>query len=66
MMARSTTSLWGRFAALDTGLLRLTSAMRAVLGTAATPLVARTAEPAIPLRQQRVDPFPQLIRHDPR
>ncbi|WP_326666810.1 FUSC family protein [Streptomyces canus] len=36
MVARTTTSLWDRFAAFDPGLMRLTSAMRAVLGTAAT------------------------------
>lgn len=36
MVARRTTSLWDRFAAFDPGLVRLTSAMRAVLGTAAT------------------------------
>lgn len=35
MVARTTTSLWDRFAAFDPGLVRLTSAMRAVLGTAA-------------------------------
>ncbi|MEU6089827.1 FUSC family protein [Streptomyces sp. NPDC047085] len=36
MVARTTTSLWDRFAAFDPGLIRLTSAMRAVCGTAAT------------------------------
>lgn len=36
MVARTTTSLWDRFAAFDPGLVRLTFAMRAVLGTAAT------------------------------
>ncbi|MFC9808258.1 FUSC family protein [Streptomyces griseoaurantiacus] len=35
MVAR-TESLWDRFAAIDPGLIRLTSAMRAVLGAAAT------------------------------
>ncbi|MGQ4470557.1 FUSC family protein [Streptomyces violaceoruber] len=36
MTGRTTTSLWDRFAGFDPGLIRLTSAMRAVLGTAAT------------------------------
>ncbi|MEF9520402.1 FUSC family protein [Streptomyces sp. RB13] len=36
MRGRTTTSLWDRFAGFDPGLIRLTSAMRAVLGTAAT------------------------------
>ncbi|TWV43400.1 FUSC family protein [Streptomyces misionensis] len=36
MVARTATSLWDRFAAFDPGLVRLASAMRAVLGTAAT------------------------------
>ncbi|MGC0386020.1 FUSC family protein [Streptomyces sp. SAI-129] len=35
MVARTTAVLWDRFAAFDPGLTRLTSAMRAVLGTAA-------------------------------
>lgn len=35
MAARATASLWNRFAAVDPGLIRLTSAMRAVLGSAA-------------------------------
>ncbi|MFK0121605.1 FUSC family protein [Streptomyces sp. NPDC090994] len=35
MVARATATLWDRFAAFDPGLIRLTSAMRAVLGTAA-------------------------------
>ncbi|MEU8653594.1 FUSC family protein [Streptomyces sp. NPDC048737] len=35
MTARTTAALWDRFAAFDPGLTRLTSAMRAVLGTAA-------------------------------
>src|SRR5688572_24888593 len=35
MVARTTAALWDRFAAFDPGLTRLTSAMRAVLGTAA-------------------------------
>ncbi|MFJ7896911.1 FUSC family protein [Streptomyces anthocyanicus] len=36
MTGRTTTSLWDRFAGFDPGLIRLTSALRAVLGTAAT------------------------------
>ncbi|MER6010420.1 FUSC family protein [Streptomyces bluensis] len=36
MVARATTSLWDRFAALDPGLIRLASASRAVFGTAVT------------------------------
>ncbi|WP_121714610.1 FUSC family protein [Streptomyces sp. E5N91] len=36
MTGRTTTSLWDRFAGFDPGLIRLSSAMRAVLGTAAT------------------------------
>lgn len=35
MVERTATSLWDRFVAFDPGLVRLTSAMRAVLGTAA-------------------------------
>ncbi len=41
MVAR-TESLWDRFAAIDPGLMRLTSAMRAVLGAAATLAVLTT------------------------
>ncbi|MEV6056789.1 FUSC family protein [Streptomyces sp. NPDC052107] len=36
MVASTTVSLWDRFAAFDLGLIRLTSAIRAVLGTATT------------------------------
>ncbi|GGP02235.1 hypothetical protein LDL08_38815 [Nonomuraea glycinis] len=36
MWARKTASLWERFAAAEPGLMRLASAMRAVLGAAAS------------------------------
>ncbi|MFI1051720.1 FUSC family protein [Streptomyces griseoruber] len=42
MVARKTALLWDRFAAVDPGLMRLASAMRAVLGAAAS-LIALTA-----------------------
>jgi uncharacterized membrane protein YccC len=44
MVTRTTTSLWDRFAAFDPGLIRLTSATRAVLGTAATLAVLTTTQ----------------------
>ncbi|MFI9534432.1 FUSC family protein [Nocardia fusca] len=43
-MTRTMTSLWDRFAAFDPGLIRLTSATRAVLGTAATLAVLTTLQ----------------------
>ncbi|MFI6494624.1 FUSC family protein [Streptomyces sp. NPDC050564] len=44
MVTRTTTSLWDRFAAVDPGLIRLASATRAVLGTAAALAVLTTLQ----------------------